>query len=225
LAVAPDVYVGEARLPALDTARFAAAVLLDSLAYRLPEVVRYVRSGGGVVLGSESATHAGLAALAGVSTAGRLHGEVGALSSATPRAGLSGIALRVNDQRTTVLERRGASAVTVAHRVGSGRILAVGLDDTWRWRMQGADGSVEAHRAWWSSAVAHVAYAPLPNTALVAGLDAAPKVALHVALGPAASAPALSSRFPSAVLDATLRGLAFMALLGEWASRRLRGAR
>ena len=170
LAVAPNVYIGAGRPSLLDTSRIAAVVILDSLALRTADVARYLSSGGGVVLAAGGAAYAELDSLAGAIPTERLRGELGALASSTPQRGLSAIAFRVRDGQSTVLDRRGGSAVAVARRVGSGRVLALGVDETWRWRMQGADGSVEAHRAWWSSAVARVAYAPLPNVNAANGL-------------------------------------------------------
>ncbi len=225
LSVAPNVHVGDGRVAPLDTSRLAAVVLLDSLALRLADVTRYLRSGGGVVLAFGAASQAALASLAGVVPAERLRGELGALASPDPRRGLSGIAFRVRDGRSTVLERRGPSAVVVARRAGAGRVVALGTDDTWRWRMQGPDGSVEAHRAWWSAAVSRVAYAPVPNVAGSRGLDAVPLAAMHAVLGPPSPAPVMASLASTSIVDAVLLMVALLALLGEWASRRLRGAR
>lgn len=225
LLVAPNVYIGSGRTSSLDTSRLSAVVLLDSLALSPGEVARFLRSGGGVVLASGAAANAGLASLAGVIPVERLRGELGALASSDPQRGLSAVGFRLRDARSTVLERRGPSAVAVARRVVAGRILVLGADETWRWRMQGPDGSVEAHRAWWSSAVARVAYAPAPNGARWQGLDAAPLAAMYAVLGSPTPARTLTTRAAAYIVDALLLTLALLSLLGEWASRRLRGAR
>ncbi|MEP7346392.1 MAG: hypothetical protein ABI877_14070 [Gemmatimonadaceae bacterium] len=227
LSVAPNVYVEGGQAAPLDTSRFAAVVMLDSLALRVGDVTRYLRSGGGVVLTFGAASQSGLASLAGAVPADHLRGELGALSSPDPRRGLSAIAFRVRDARSTVLERRGTSAVAVARRVGAGRVLALGTDETWRWRMQGPEGSVEAHRAWWTSAVSRVAYAPVPNDVLSPGrgLDATPLAAMHAALGPPSAAPVLTKPLSASIVDPLLLALALLSLLAEWTSRRLRGAK
>jgi hypothetical protein len=224
LSVAPNVYVGVGRPVSLDTSQYAAVVVLDSLAFRIADIARYLRSGGGVVLAAGGAANAALASLAGVVPGERLRGELGALASSDARRGLSAVGFRVRDERSTVLERRGPAAVAVARRTGAGRVLALGADETWRWRMQGADGSVEAHRTWWSSAVARVAYAPVPNVPFLHGLDAMPLAAMHAALGPPTSAPRLTSRVSTSMADALLLVIVLLSLLCEWGSRRLRGA-
>jgi len=226
ISVAPNVVVGRGSTQTLDTARLAAVVILDSLALRLPDVVRFVRSGGGAVVAPGAASLPSYAALAGAAPAERVRAELGALTTSEPRRGLSALTFRVRDTHSTVLERREGAPVLVARRLGAGRILLLGTDETWRWRMQGADGAVEAHRAWWSAAVTTVAYAPLPNTVTtVRGLDAAPLAAMYAVLGAPSSGRADRSAFPTQLLDAILLLFALLTLVGEWTSRRLRGAR
>jgi hypothetical protein len=136
-----------------------------------------------------------------------------------------------------VLERR-ANAISgpvmvAARRVGIGRVAQIAYDESWRWRMEGAAGALEAHRGWWSSMVASVAHASpatgdsLPQAAAASEstADAAPLAHLYDALGeptpaPPAGAPAHLPRDTRWFLPVIL-----LALLLEWSSRRLRGAR
>jgi hypothetical protein len=91
--------------------------------------------------------------------------------------------------------------------------------------MSGGDASVDDHRAWWTRAVASVAYAPAiaPGNS-VDSLDAAPVANLVASLGAAteASGPGLASAATSISLWWLFAALT-LCLLAEWASRRLRG--
>jgi hypothetical protein len=125
------------------------------------------------------------------------------------------------------LERRGSLVLAAGRRHMAGRVLQQGYIDTWRWRMSGDDGSVDEHRAWWTRAVAGVAYAPtISATAPTDSLDAAPVAHLVDRLGAptTASGPSLASTATSISLWWLFAALA-LCLLAEWASRRLRGAR
>jgi hypothetical protein len=199
LAVAPTADVVQGHVGAIDTARYAAVLAVDSsVAPAATRIATYVRSGGGLVLmGSAAHTSALLPATAPTSDA-------------------------------VVLERRGGAGAVAARRVGMGRVIQVQSDDTWRWRMAGGDSGAARHRAWWAGVVASVAYAPRTERPLPADADAAPLAHLIDALGPpvatAASAP--PGRIP---LDPTRSPWVFGAVLAtlvlEWASRRLRGRR
>lgn len=103
LAVAPGVVPGAAALPALDTARVAAVVALDSSAAPLaPAIGAYVRRGGGLVLAGDAALAPALRALApatpgprpGVTGGGAPApaGPVAAAAPATPGAAASATA-------------------------------------------------------------------------------------------------------------------------------------
>jgi hypothetical protein len=115
--------------------------------------------------------------------------------------------------------------VVAARRFGSGRVIQSGYLDTWRWRMSGSDASPQEHRAWWTDAVANVAYASRPSVSSTK-MDNAPVANLIGALGPASSpqhadlSPA-SGPIPMWLLFALLS----LTLLAEWSSRRLRGVR
>ena len=117
----------------------------------------------------------------------------------------------------------GRVPIVVAARAGPGRVLLVGYEDTWRWRMVGADGAPEAHRAWWSALVTGVAHAPVvPLSAPF--VDEAPLAAAIGELGLPADRTSAGSRAPFP-LDAVLFAVLLLAMLGEWLSRRLRGLR
>ena len=130
-----------------------------------------------------------------------------------------------------MLESRGNAGAVAARRVGAGRVVQSGYDETWRWRMAGGDEAASAHREWWSRLVSAVAYAPLvqrTSTGDVAlgTIDETPLASLIDALGSATTltaglAPETDGTAPTRVLFA----LVVASLLLEWASRRLRGAR
>jgi hypothetical protein len=119
------------------------------------------------------------------------------------------------------LERRASGIAVAARRVGAGRVLQIGYDDSWRWRMAGAAGSEAAHRAWWSRAVASVAYVPVTPSGQPKTFDA-PVASLFGRLGPPRPAPVASH----GTLDPRLLlAIVLFLLLVEWTSRRLRGLR
>jgi hypothetical protein len=104
-------------------------------------------------------------------------------------------------------------------------VLQVGYDDSWRWRMAGAQGSERAHREWWSRIISAVAYVPSPGGPVpTSGWQSAPLAGLVDRLGAAASAP--SDRASRGPIDPRVFLAGIMILLiAEWASRRLRGLR
>jgi hypothetical protein len=122
------------------------------------------------------------------------------------------------------LDKRSDGIALAARRVGAGRVLQVGYDDSWRWRMAGAQGSERAHREWWSRIVSAVAYVPTPARLAAIGAESAPLARLVDRLGPAQTqVQRRSSRNP---LDERILLTAIMILLiAEWGSRRLRGLR
>jgi hypothetical protein len=235
--VGPGVVVtpeGSARadaLPALDTATVAAVVALDSSAApHAPAIAAFVRRGGGLVLAGEAALVPALAALAPAALdLPAREGATAVQPLARPRADAVPLAWR------SVAGRR--ALVAAARRVGPGRVVQLAGEETWRRRLAGGDDAPDAHRAFWSRAVAAAAYAPAPRDP-AAGADSpldpphrtpAPLAATVAALGApvarfaddprAPTAPAPARRFP----DAWLVGGALLALLTEIAARRLRG--
>jgi hypothetical protein len=115
------------------------------------------------------------------------------------------------------VERRSSGVAVAARRIGPGRVLQIGYDDSWRWRMAGAPGSEAAHRDWWSRVVSSVAYAP-------GGVESrsfdAPVASLIGRLGPSRPAPVASR---GGVDPRLLLAIMLALLLVEWTSRRLRG--
>ena len=121
------------------------------------------------------------------------------------------------------LERRTGGVAIAARRIGAGRVIQIGYDDSWRWRMAGPTGSENAHREWWARVIGAVAYVPSPSAAADVGQASSAPVALLVdRVGlPRASPPAGTRQAP--VDRRLILGLIMILLLAEWGSRRLRG--
>ena len=230
LAVAPGVVVSQGALGALDTARLAAVVALDTtVAPYAARIARFVRQGGGLVLAPEAAGVAALAALAPGRLGAASQPAAALLASDDPRRGLALRPVALRDG-AVALERHDGRVALAAHRVGAGRVVQSGYEETWRWRMAGPDGAPEAHRAWWAGVVRAAAYAPpVPSTPPMAppgALDDAPVARLIAALGPASPAPtAARAAGPLRGMPWWLFALVAAALLVEWLSRRARGAK
>ncbi len=223
LAVAPGIAVREGNVLPLDTSRLAAVVVLDTLAPAdAAQLAHFVAAGGGVVAGPRGAASLGTAS-AGTLRVRQAPATV-SFASAAPRRALPlwPIAPR---RDALVLESQGRLPTVVARRIGAGRVIVTGYEDTWRWRMAGGPDAVDAHREWWSGLVAAVAYAPTaPNRVARIG-NRAPLASFVAAVGPASTGVAgAAPRFdPRSTLP--LAGtVLFLSLLGEWISRRLRGA-
>jgi hypothetical protein len=226
--IAPDVDVSQGSLSPIDTSRYSAVVALDATAApRATEISRYVSSGGGLVLaGASGSLDAFFALRAGATsravTPSVLESEPGSVDlnalGFIPIAGLRGDAI--------ALERRNGNITAAARRHGAGRVLQEGYLETWRWRMSGGDTSPAEHRAWWTRSVASVAYAPHSRIATGTKPDNAPVARLVAAIGPASSArPASLSSASGSISLSLLFAILSFSLLGEWASRRLRGSR
>ena len=225
--VAPGVDVTQGGAAGLDTARYSAVIALDASAVsRAPDIARYATSGGGVVLAGSTG---GLDAFASIraGTAGKIQSpaatesEPGSIDITSlpvaPLASLRADAIRLTTERGAV--------VSAARRHGAGRILQTGYLDTWRWRMSGDNDAPAQHREWWTHAVASVAYAPPVRHSAIA-TDNAPIARLVAILGPPSRqpAPTLASA-PGSISLWLLFAILSLSLLGEWASRRLRGSR
>jgi hypothetical protein len=219
-AVAPGVNVRAGEQLQLDTAHLAAIVAIDSSVEALgPTVRHFVEQGGGLVLAGSAAGAPSVSPLAAGSVGPRVRRNVAA--SDTIGLGTTGYfpVASVRDD-AVALERRPDGVAVAARRIGAGRVLQVGYDDSWRWRMAGAAGSEAAHREWWSRVVSSVAYAPVgPNAQKT--FDA-PVASLFGRLGPPRPAPvAARGNFDPRLM----LGLILLLLLIEWTSRRLRGLR
>jgi len=224
--VAPNVDVTQGTGAfTLDTSRVAAVVAVDtSIARYAAAVSRFVGSGGGLVLAGPASLAPSMAALAPGALGTRVRPAVEPKD--TISLGATGFypvsALR---QDGIELERRADGIAIAARRVGAGRVVQVGYDDSWRWRMAGGTGSVAAHREWWSRVVGSVAYVPVGGPRPQADVErSAPLAAMVDRLGPARTGP--PSGGPMGPLDRRLFiTLIMILLLTEWASRRLRGLR
>lgn len=227
LSVAPLVDVRQGTGDAIDTARYSAIVLLDaSAASRAVSVSRFVRSGGGVIVAGDAARAAAFSSFLPARAGDAIPATLGAFASDSPRRALGGIALTGIAPSAVVIERSGRSARIVGSRVDAGRVVMLGYDETWRWRMEGDDISPAAHRAWWSSLVSSVAYAPRVQLTDAPLVDEAPFASMVEALGPPmALASVGASPVTGTAWDRILFAIVLLALLAEWTSRRLRGAR
>ena len=226
--VAPKIDVTQGLLGSIDTARYAAVIVLDSTAgLSSQEIIRYARAGGGVILGGSASRGGAFVGIAPGRVGARIAGVAGAVASAAPRTGLGGFPVSSPGADAVVLESRDGVAMIAARRLDAGRVMQVGYDETWRWRMAGGDESAAAHREWWSRLVGAVAYAPLvPRGPGVRSIDETPLASLVAALGPPTPLDAgLVAHGDNARITWMLFILVAACLIAEWASRRLRGAR
>ena len=222
LQVAPGAIVRQGPPVAIDTGSYSVVMVIDSTAALDPAaVVRFVNEGGGLVVAGPGTRHPGFRSLV-PRQVGQTPGTLGALLGPNPMLGLEArfFVLRAN---AVVFDRRSGTSIYSAMRVGSGRVVMSGFDDTWRLRMVPPnENAPRQHREFWSTMVGSAALVrPVPHD--VPAVDEAPFAATVAALGPpivpddqsSGSAP-----FPS---DALLAAIAGGALLAEWLSRRLRG--
>lgn len=224
LALSPkgDVVQGEP-IRRLEPARYAAVVMLDTTSLLEPaQLVRYVREGGGLIVTARTGALPALAPLR-VARNGRAIPSVEPFDTtlAEPRRSLALNSLILADGALP-LERRDDLVAVAARRVERGRVIALGYDETWRWRMGGGGTALQEYRDWWAGLVAAVAYAePQPIPADRAP-DEAPLASLVQFLGPASTQPisAATSTPPYGWLFAALAAASLLMYL----SRRLRGA-
>jgi hypothetical protein len=217
--VAPKIAVTGGASTTLDTARLSAVVVLDSLAAtRLGgALVSYVRSGAGVVLAGDAARSRDVAPILPGTLMARTRPAV--LPADSIGLGATGFYTVALSGDAVALERRPQGVAVAARRVGAGRAIEVGYDDSWRWRMAGGAGGESGHRAWWSDVVGSVAYVAPSQDGLATG--AAPLAALVGRIGPSRPAPALTSGWS---VDPRILLMLILVLLSvEWTSRRLRG--
>ena len=223
---APGVAVTDAAMLPLDTTRYDVVVALDSTAADLgPMLVRFVATGGGLVAMGSATTTDLLRELVPARAGARRPGRILLDTDSMSRADLPLRPLEQLRRDALVLERTSRAVAVAVRRAGLGRVLAIGYDESWRWRMLGGAGGAAAHRRWWSHAVGLVApERDVPSGVMVAG-DAAPLAALVDALGSASSSRSLSVETEQNTLPFALLILIVAALLAETASRRFRGAR
>lgn len=227
--VAPNAVVGNAARLTLDTSAFSAVVAVDTTIGQLGDAVeRFVRSGGGLVLAGASASAASLLSVVPGTLGPRREPAIGgADASELGSSGFFPVQLLMPDG--VVLERRSGSISMAARRIGPGRVIQLGYDDTWLWRMTGPGGSDDAHREWWSRIVGSVAYIrdtvrSVPASMLSSRdgvVSSAPLADAVARLGPARSAKPTNAGV--AVDSRILVAVIMLLLLIEWASRRTRG--
>lgn len=208
----------------IDTARYAAVIVLDTTALsHAREIVSYVRAGGGLVIEAPPAAAAAMSPLR-VGASGRVIPAALPFDSVatTPRRALALRPITLGGSAVAI-QRRDSLVTVAALRVDRGRVVLVGYDDTWRWRMGGVGDALEQYREWWTDLVARVAYVGRTPRASSEPLDEAPYAQLVGSLGipsQAAPGPIQGRTIPTAWLFSALAA----ALLLEWTSRRLRGA-
>ena len=225
--VAPGVSVTQGATSPIDTARYSLVIALDaSSASRASEITRYVASGGGLILAGNSASLDAFAQLR-PALPGRIDAPATLANGTEPTTlrSLGVVPAATLKPGAVALERRGATTALAARRHVAGRVLHQGYLETWRWRMSGGDESASDHRAWWTRAASSVAYAPVvAGSARIADADDAPLASLVADVGPPStlSGPSLASTAAAVPMWWLFIALA-TCLLGEWASRRLRG--
>jgi hypothetical protein len=234
---APNVFVADAGVLPIDTARYAAVVALDSTANDLaPTLARFVAQGGGLVLAGDTPSLVSLRALAPARTAARLPGRILLESDSVTRPDLPVRPLDAIRGDAVRLEGEPAGVTVAVRRAGAGRVITVGYDESWRWRMLGGENGPSAHRDWWSRTVGLVAperaeeglsdvQSVRPSDSPTVRLSQAPTAALFAALGPPAPAATDATSPARDSLPLALLALVVAALLAETASRRFRGAR
>ena len=223
--VSPTATVSHGESIPLDTANHAAVILLDSIAATSTSgLLRYVRMGGGVILAAGAGRGSALATVAPAREHQPVAGSLLRSVSASAREGLPFLALTSLREDAVALDRRGGQVVVAVRREGAGRVATVGETESWRWRMTGGADAPAAHRRFWSSIVASVAYAPGPATPPV-DPEAAPYAALVDALGEPTTTSAIASTQEKPLRSWWMGGAILALLLAEWVSRRIRGER
>jgi hypothetical protein len=227
LPAAPGVTVSDAGLLPIDTTRYDVVVALDSSAADLaPAVARFVGAGGGLVAAGSATTLDALRGVLPARAGARIPGRILLDADSVTRSTLPIRPLSALRSDALALERQPTGVAVAVRRAGGGRALAVGYDESWRWRMLGGASGMPAHRAWWSRTVGLVAPEREDVRAAASGAEAAPVAALVTTLGPPSSATAASSdRSSGSSLPLWLLASISAALLAETASRRFRGAR
>jgi hypothetical protein len=225
LAVTPQARVTQGSTTSLDTGRTAAVLVVGEATGISPTALqRYVRDGGGVILldGAEltlPTLAVGDTSVVGSAPPTSTHERGAAPPALVPLRPI----VRLRDSASPIERRDGLTAVAIEAR-GAGQVEQIGYRDLWRWRMRG-DSGVAAHRRWWAARVSEVAYAPATRALQPVDADPAPLIAWIDRIGPP-SAGGREARFPfrQPSLGWLLTAI-LAALVSEWWSRRLRGAR
>lgn len=222
---APGAIVLDQDILPIDTGRYDVVVALDSTAADFaPAIARFVMQGGGLVASGGALRLEALRPLVPGRASERQPGRILLGADTVTPPDLPARAISGLRDDALVLEQTRAGVMLAARRAGLGRAIAVGYDESWRWRMLGGTSGAAAHRAWWSRTVSSVA----PERPFAEGKptgDEAPLAALVGALGPPSIVSAMESRPTRDRLPLALFALIAVALLAETASRRFRGAR
>ena len=223
-----DITQGTARTP--NIARHAAVVVLDTTVGReAAAIARFVRAGGGLVMAGEGAAAPSLQSHAPARVTRVEAPEAMSFQGHEPTHALALHVLGGLRAGSVVLEDRAGTPAVAAQRVGAGRVVQMGYAETWRWRMQGEGASVKEHRAYWSRLVASAAAATYAarEPSRVAWQNAAPLAQAMQALGAPIDAPdrvTAGARRGTQAFPFWMVPLILALLVGEWASRRTRGA-
>lgn len=226
LPVAPGATVADAGLLPIDTSRYDAVVALDSTAVDLaPAVARFVVEGGGLLAAGSALSLVAFRRLAPARASARRPARILLEGDTLTRADLPLRPLVGVRADAVPLERQSGGLASAIRREGRGRVAALGYDESWRWRMEGGEAGIAAHRAWWSRMVGLVAPERLPARGDARPAeDAAPRASLEASLGPPHDTPLAPPAPASGRLPLALLVLVAVALLAETASRRFRGA-
>jgi len=238
IVLSPKVTIsqGTERTPSRD--RHAVVVVLpgtpSSVTAALPQ---FVRAGGGVLIVGEAARIASLGAIRAGAPGATIAGAVGAESSSEPRHGLDLVPITSLADGGVPLEARDGRTAIAARRVGAGRVVQVGYENSWLWRMAGDDDAPGAHRRWWTSLLSGIVPLSAPVSRGPADvehdtLDAAPVAALARELGlPQVRAEPLASVASHTMAASVLQMLdvrwllaaILLSLVASWTLRRWRG--
>lgn len=224
LELSPKGNVMQGGVARLDTGRYSAVIALDSVAPAdLAAIGPFLRAGGGAILSARALRAPALRSLGAAAAGAAIRAiEPFDTTAADPRSSLELWPVSDWPEQLTLEARGGRPAVT-ARRVEAGRLVIVGYQDTWRWRMSGPGDAAERHRDWWAGLVAGVAKVGRSPLGTAASVDEAPLAHLLDRLGPA-TPQALLGAAGLSISNGLLFGLLAGLLLAEWASRRLRGA-
>ncbi|MEP6729580.1 MAG: hypothetical protein ABJE10_03025 [bacterium] len=222
---APGIAVNDDGLLPLDTSRYDVVVALDSSSAELaPVIARFVAQGGGLIAAGAALEWEPLRRLAPARAGDRRPGRILLADDSVTTRDLPLRPLSLVRSDAVSLQREAPGVTLAARRAGLGRVIALGYDESWRWRMLGGASGMGAHRRWWSSTVGSVA--PDRAAAALSIGDGAPLASLVFALGKPSSPSAVSSQGGARdPLPIALLIMAALCLLAETASRRFRGAR
>jgi hypothetical protein len=222
--VSPKSDVWQGRIVSIDTGAYSAVLALDTTASRYGEWIRrYVAEGGGLVLWADAARTPVLAPLAAATAGSPIPDDELLPTDSAPRRKLTLVPLTALRSDAIALERRDALVAVAARRIGIGRVVEIGYEDIWRWRMHGGADAPSAHRAWLASQIASVAYTGARDRAL-ARTDESPFAMLVDELGRPDSLPAPRGSLMHDSGWGWIFAALAAALLLEWVSRRVRGA-